>query len=132
EILLKCLKSDDVKVRTASAGILSIYSNELDNIIDEIIILLGDNTKDVRTSTINSTVKIIQKVGLNQILTKLLQNLSDEGSLDTQRSIALILGRTVKYEDEDIKKRVISLLRIRCEMSQDPIICSTLQELKDI
>lgn len=132
EIVLKCLKSDDAKVRSASAGILSIYSNELYDVIDEIIILLGDNTQDVRTSTINSTVKIIQKVGLNQILSKLLQNLSDEGSLDTQRSIALILGRTVKYEDEDIKKRVISLLKIRCEMSQDPIICSTLQELKDV
>ncbi|MHA2392884.1 MAG: MFS transporter [Promethearchaeota archaeon] len=131
EILHRCLKSDDSKVRSASAGILSIYSTEINEIIDDIIVLLGDNTKDVRASAINSTVKIIQKGGLNQMLSKLLKNLSDEGSLETQRSIALILGRTVKYEDESIKKRVISLLKIRCEMSQDPIICSTLQQLKE-
>ena len=80
---------------------------------------------------INSLVEIIQEIGLNRILTKLLQNLSDEGSLETQRSISLILGRTAKYENEKIKKRVISLLKIRCEMSQDPIICETLQRLKE-
>ena len=76
-------------------------------------------------------VEIIQEIGLTRMLTKLLQNLSDEGSLETQRSIALILSRTAKYEDEKIKKRVISLLKIRCEMSQDPIICETLQQLRE-
>ena len=41
-----------------------------------------------------------------------------------------MVGRTVRYEDEAIKKRVISLLKIRCEMSQDPIICEVLTKLK--
>ncbi len=125
------LKSTDPKVREASAKLIGIYSNQIEVIFDKIVLLLEDESKEVRTSTINSFVKIIQEVGLNQILTKLLQNLSGEGSLETQRSIALILGRTTKYENEKIKKRVISLLKIRCEMSQDPIICATLQQLKE-
>lgn len=125
------IRSTDPKVREASAGLIRIYNKEIEEIFDRIVILLEDKSKEVRTRAINSFVEIIQKVGLNRILTKLLQNLSDEGSLETQRSIALILGRTAKYEDEKIKKRVISLLKIRCEMSQDPIICTTLQQLKE-
>ncbi|MFX0149108.1 MAG: hypothetical protein ACFE8E_15345, partial [Candidatus Hodarchaeota archaeon] len=60
-----------------------------------------------------------------------LKNLSDSGSLTTQQSIARILGRTAKYEEEMIKKRVIALLKVRCEMSQDPIICEVLTKLKE-
>jgi len=131
EILVKCLTSEDPKVREASANLLIIYSHHINEIFDEIIELLDDNIKEVRTSTINSLVKIIQEVGMNQILSKLLKNLSDEGTIEIQRSIALILGRTAMYEDEKTRKRVISLLKIRCEMSQDPIICSTLQKLKE-
>jgi HEAT repeat protein len=131
EILVKCLTSEEPKVREASANLLNIYSNQVNEIFDEIIELLGDKIKEVRTSTINSLVKIIQEVGMNQILSKLLKNLSDEATIEIQRSIALILGRTAMYEDEKTRKRVISLLKIRCEMSQDPIICSTLQKLKE-
>ena len=131
EKILQSLKSIDPKIREASARLLTIYSNQIDNIFEEIICLLEDTSEDVRASTVNSLVEIIHEVGLNRILSKLLRNLSDEGSLETQRSIALILGRTAKYEDEKIKKRVISLLKIRCEMSQDPIICRTLQQLRE-
>ncbi|MFX1461878.1 MAG: HEAT repeat domain-containing protein [Promethearchaeota archaeon] len=131
EILKDNLKSNDPKVREAAAGLIRIYSRQSEEIFDDIVILLEDQSKEVRNRAINSFVEIIQDIGLNRILTKLLQNLSDEGSLETQRSIALVLGRTVKYEDEKIKKRVISLLKIRCEMSQDPIICETLQQLRE-
>jgi len=131
EKLKKCIKSGDPNVREASAGLIKIFSNQIEEILDIIILLLGDDVKEVRTSSINSFVEIVQKMGLDRILSKLLQNLSDEGSLETQRSIALIFGRTVKYEDDKIKKRVISLLKIRCEMSQDPIICGVLQKLKE-
>ena len=124
------LKSADPKIREASARLIRIYNNQIEEILDIIIFLLGDESKEVRTSMINSFVEIIREIGLNRILTKLLQNLSGKGSLITQRSIALILGRTVRYENEKIKKRVISLLKIRCEMSQDPIICETLQQLR--
>ncbi|MFX1425286.1 MAG: MFS transporter [Promethearchaeota archaeon] len=131
ESLIKCLMSKDPKVREASANLIIIYKNQINEIFDDVLELLGDNEKEVRTSTINSIVTIIQEVGINQILSKLLKNLSDEGTIEIQRSIALILGRTALYESEKTKKRVISLLKIRCEMSQDPIICSTLQKLKE-
>ncbi|UCC19157.1 MAG: HEAT repeat domain-containing protein [Promethearchaeota archaeon] len=125
------LTNSDSKVREASARLIRIFSDQIEEIFDKILSLLEDESKEVRTSTIDSFIDIIQNVGLNRILNKLLQNLSDEGSLEIQRSIALILERTTKYENEKIKKRVISLLKIRCEMSQDPIICGTVQKLKE-
>ncbi len=129
--LLDNLRSNDPKVREASARLLRIYSNQIEDLFDNFIPLLEDESKEVRSSAVNSLIEIIQEIGLDRLLTKLLQNLSDEGSLETQRSIAQVLGRTVKYENEKIKKRVISLLKIRCEMSQDPIICEILQQLKE-
>jgi HEAT repeat protein len=125
------LASTDPKIRGASAKLIRIYSDQIEEILEQAIILLGDESEEVRTCMVNGFVQIIQEIGLNRVLTKLLQNLSDEGSLETQRSIALILGRTTKYENEKIKKRVVSLLKIRCEMSQDPVICETLQKLKE-
>jgi HEAT repeat protein len=130
EKLLKSISDDDSKVREASAGLLKIYSNQIDRIFDKIITLLEDESEDVRKSMINVTVEIVQDIGLETILSRLLQNLSDEGSMNAQRSISVILGRTAKYENEKTKKRVIALLKIRCEMSQDPIICKTLNDLR--
>jgi HEAT repeat protein len=131
-LLFNCLTSEDPKVREASANLLNIYNNRISEIFDKIINLLGDEEAEVRNSTINSVVNIIHTVGIEEILSILLKNLSDEGTIEVQRSIALILGRTTKYADEKIKKRVISLLKIRCEMSQDPVICNTLQKLKEM
>ena len=132
EKVTKNLNNSDPKLREASAGILKIYGfHNIERIFENIISLLEDESEDVRNSMINSMVDIIQKIGLSEILSKLLKNLSDEGSLELQRSIAIILGRTTKYEDEKIKKRVISLLKIRCEMSQDPIICENLHKIRE-
>ena len=128
--LLKSVSDDDSKVREASARLLKIYSKQIDRVFDKIISLLEDESEDVRKNMINVMVEIIQDIGLETVLSKLLQNLSDEGSMKAQRSISAILGRTAKYENEKIKKRVIALLKIRCEMSQDPIICKTLNDLR--
>jgi HEAT repeat protein len=132
EKVSKNLTSNDPKVREGSANLLKIYSFEnIDEIFKNIIILLGDESEEVRRTMIKVMVEIIHKIGISKIISKLLKNLSDEGSLATQQSIAIILGRTVKYEDEKIKKRVISLMKIRCEMSQDPIICEALAKIKE-
>ncbi len=131
EKLSKSVSSEDQKIRESSAGLIKIYANQIDRVFDKILILLEDTSEEVRNKMINTMVEIIQMIKLETILTPLLKNLSEESSIGIQRSIALILGRTVKYEDEKIKKRVISLLKIRCEMSQDPIICSTLHQLKE-
>ncbi|MFW9936446.1 MAG: HEAT repeat domain-containing protein [Candidatus Thorarchaeota archaeon] len=132
EKLLKNLNSEDPKIREGSASLLKIYDFEtIDSNFNYINSLLGDNSEDVRVAIVDTMVEIIQKIGLSKILSRLLKNLSDEGSLITQQSIALILGRTARYEEENIKKRVIALLKVRCEMSQDPIICKTLTKLKE-
>ncbi len=131
-IVEKNLKNEDPKIREGLANLLKIYGfTKIDMIFDSILLLLGDESKDVRNNMINSMVSIIQEKGLAEILSKLLKNLSDEGSITSQQSIAIILGRTARYEEEKMKKRIIALLKIRCEASQDPIICETLNKLKE-
>ena len=126
------LMNEDSKVREGAANLLSVYNfEEIEKVFKNILTLLGDEVEDVRTSTIDVMVKIIQKFGITKLLSKLLKNLSDESTLETQQSIAIILGRTIRYEDEKIKKRVIALLKIRCEMSQDKIICEILNKLRE-
>ena len=126
------LLNEDPKVREGAANLLNIYSfDDIDKVFQNIISLLGDEVEDVRRTTVDVMVNIIQKMGITKLLSKLLKNLSDESTIETQQSIAIILGRTVRYEDEKIKKRVISLLKIRCEMSQDKIICEILNKLRE-
>ncbi|MHA1758199.1 MAG: hypothetical protein ACTSVV_15600 [Promethearchaeota archaeon] len=132
EKVVKSLNSEDPKIREASAGLLKIYSYvNIDRIFDKIITLLEDENEDVRNKMVNTMVEIINNIGIEKIFSKLLKNLSDESSIELQRSIALILRRTVLYADEKLKKRAISLLKIRCEMSQDPIICESLAILRE-
>ncbi|MFW9783533.1 MAG: HEAT repeat domain-containing protein, partial [Candidatus Heimdallarchaeota archaeon] len=120
------------KVRQGAANLLKIYDyNIINDNFEKILLLLGDESEEVRRSIINTIIELIKNVGLSKLLNILLKNLSDSGSLLTQQSIAIILGRTAKYEEETIKKRIIALLKVRCEMSQDPIICENLTKLKE-
>lgn len=126
------ISHDEEKVRQATAKFLETYSKDnLEEVIEKALLLLDDPSNDVRNRMINSMVSIIHKRGINNILSRLLEHLSDEFSIRLNRSIARILGRTVKYESEEIKSRVISVLEIRCEMSQDPEICGVLHELEE-
>ncbi len=130
--VLENLSNEDPKVREGAANLLNIYSFlEIDRVFQNIISLLGDEVEDVRATTVDVMVKIIQEMGITKMLSKLLKNLSDESTIETQQSIAIILGRTVRYADDKIKKRVIALLKIRCEMSQDKIICEILNKLRE-
>ena len=132
EKLLKNINDEDPIVREGSANLLKIYGFEnISKTFEYIIILLGDQSNEVRRSAVNAMVEIIKKIGITEILSKLLKQLTDETALEIQQSVALILERTVKYEDESVKNRVISLLKVRCEMSQDPIICEALVKLKE-
>ena len=132
EKVLKNTQDGDPKVRESSAGLLKIHGlKNIDLVFDNTILLLGDNSEDVRDKMVNEMIIIVNDIGLNRILSKLLKNLSGESSIELQRSIALILERTAKYEAGSIKKRVIALLKIRCEMSQDPIICEALHKIRE-
>lgn len=130
--ILDNVNHEDENVRQAAAGLLSIFAYEnIEKIFNEILSLLDDPSEDVRNRVINVMVDIIKNKGLIKLLPNLLKHLSDEFSIELQRSIALILGRTVIFEDDKTKKRVLSLLKIRCEMSQDKIICKIFYQLKE-
>ena len=132
ERVIKNLSNTDPKVRQGVANLLSIYDENIETLFDYALPLLGDDDKEVRVNMIDSLVKVVQKVGLKELISRLLQNLSDEASIRIQQSISLILERTVRYGDEKLKKRVLSLLKIRCEVSQDPIICEVFNKLNEI
>ena len=120
------------KIRQATARLLKVYSKQnAEDVIEKALILLDDPTDEVRDKMINTMVSIIHEKGIKSVLPRLLEHLSDEYAMRLNRSIARILGRTVKYESKDIKARVISVLEIRCEMSQDPEICRVLHELEE-
>ena len=131
EKVIKNLSDDDPKVRQGVANLLGIYSDNIESLFDYALLLLGDEDREVRGNMIDSIVKVIQKVGLKDLISRLLQNLSDEAPIHVQQSVSLILERTAKYEDEKLKKRVLSLLKIRCEVSQDPIICEVFNKLNE-
>jgi len=84
--------------------------------------------KEIRAAAIlnmkNLDIKSIKKILLT------IKHLSDDSSIQIQRSFALILQQTIKYEVKKIKKRVITLLNKSCKMSQDPIICKALHEIR--
>ncbi|MEJ2279204.1 MAG: hypothetical protein P8Y70_15890, partial [Candidatus Lokiarchaeota archaeon] len=130
--IIENLKHPDSKVRESAANLIKVYKlEEINKIFNDILRLLEDKSEDVRKSMINSLVLIINEIGLKSLLNRLLQNLSDDVSLDLQRSVATILKRTAKYSNEEIKKRIIALLKIRCEMSQDPVICDAFHQIKE-
>lgn len=132
EKLLNNIKDKDPIVREGSANLLKIYGfKNITEIFDYFIELLGDQSNEVRRSAVNAMVEIIKKTGIKEILSKILKHLTDEAILEIQQSMALILERTVKYENENIRSRAISLLKVRCEMSQDPIICEALVKIKE-
>ena len=127
----KNLKDDDERVRESSIKLIKIYGPEdLDEILPYIVDLLNDPSDSVREKTVISVSQLINKIGIKTLLSFLLKLLSSDFPINTQRSVAKIFLRTAKYEREDIKKRIIALLKIRCEMSQDTIICNVLQELQ--
>ncbi len=129
--LFKSLTSQDSKDREASVGLLKIYSNQIDRIFEKILMLFEDDVEEVRKKMEITMVDIIKKIGLERIISNILKQLTDNRPIEVQRSFALILQKTIKNEDEKIKKRVVSLLKRGCEMSQDPIICKALHKIQE-
>lgn len=131
EKIIENIEHENDEVRVATAKLLSKYDKQdLEPIFDDILSLLEDPSENVRKKMITSMVSIIRAKGLENLLPRLLKHLSDEYSIKLQRSIALLLERVAKYEREEIKERIISVLDIRCEMSQDQIICGALHNLR--
>ena len=84
----------------------------------------------VREALIGGMVKLLATQNQKKIIPDLLKYLSDETEMTLQQSIALLLKRVVKYESVELKNRLLSLLRIRCQMSQNSIICEVMTEIE--
>ena len=89
-----------------------------------------DKDKNIREKASNALVTLSSKISMKKLLPETLKYFSDETNILLQQSMAIALKRIVKYETGPAKKRVIEILSMRCEISQDPIICQVLQELK--
>jgi HEAT repeat protein len=124
--------SKDPDIRGQVGNILGSYdADKFDVIFPLIIDLMVDSDSNVRNKASSALVSISVNVPMKKFLPATLIYFSDETEIILQQSIALALKRIIKYESKEIKKRVIDLLTIRAEVSQDPVISKVLQDLKD-
>ena len=126
------ISSEDPDIRSQLGNILSSFNSEkFEDIFPLIIDLMVDINPNVRNKASSALVSISVNIPMKKFLPATLKYFSDETDILLQQSIALALKRIIKYESKEIKKRVIDLLKIRAEVSQDPVISKVLQDLKD-
>jgi HEAT repeat protein len=122
--------NEEVEFRAQAAKLLGIVgSQNLAQVLKACQPILQDPEERVRDGMISGLVLMSGTVKMEELLPVLLRLLSDETPMTLQRPVALLLKRIMKYEAPERKKRVISLLKTRCEMSQDRVICDALSEL---
>ncbi|MHA1822051.1 MAG: HEAT repeat domain-containing protein [Promethearchaeota archaeon] len=127
--IIKGLISDeDSDVRVASAKLPGLIKNT-DLALELIIKLMEDKEEKVREQASASLVELSYNTSLDELLPKTLKYFSDEIDIKLQRSVAIALKRILKYEKQEYKQRLISLLKIRVEISSDPVLMKILQEL---
>ncbi len=123
---------EDIDIKVAAAKVFGVLAqNQFEKAYPTVIKLFTDKNQKIRDAMIAGLMRTTEKVQLKDILPMLLKHFKDEEDMLVQQSIALFLKRAAKYESKDIKARIISLLKIRCEMSQDAIICQCLSELQN-
>jgi HEAT repeat protein len=95
-----------------------------------ILKLMSHPERNIREGMIAGMVGMSLKVPLSTLVPPLLKYFSDDSELVLQQSIALLLKRILRYEGEDLKLRVIPMLKIRCQVTQDPILSEVLSDLQ--
>jgi HEAT repeat protein len=124
------IKSGESEIRISVAKILgALNESKFEDAFPLIITLMGDSNERVREQASSALVMITKSISMNKILPTTLEYFSDDIDILVQQSMAIALQRIVNYESKEIKKRVGDLLKIRCEISQDPIICKISQDL---
>jgi HEAT repeat protein len=96
---------------------------------DLIVKLMQDEDSQVREQATRSLVSISKNMSITTLFSYTLKYFRDDTDILLQRSIARALQRIVKYESAEIKNRLIGILKIRCQLSQDPILCQIWHEL---
>ena len=124
------IRSDESEIKISVAKIIgSLNEDKFEKVFPLIISLMGDSNERVREQASSALVTISKSISMNKLLPTTLEYFSDDIDIIVQQSMAVALQRIVNYETKDIKKRVGDLLKIRCEISQDPIICKIAQDL---
>ena len=98
---------------------------------DLILHLMEDDDSQVREQASRSLVVLSKNMSISNLYSHTLKFFSDDTNILLQRSIATALQRIVKYENADIKNRLIGILKIRCQLSQDPVLCQIWHELDE-
>jgi HEAT repeat protein len=125
---------EEVFLANLSKVLGQIGSEDFKKSFPYMVKMLGHSSEKVRDGMISGMVKLSGSglIPITTIIPNLLKYLSDETDIILQQSIAILLKRIVRYEGDEIKNRVISLLKIRCQMSQDSIICEALSDLQKV
>jgi len=130
--IINFITDNDAEIRRACAQVFANTPKDLFNeIFPYIVQLMGDKEQIVREAAEFALLKLSSVVPLKDLLPMALEYFSDEVDIEIQRSMALTLKRILKYENKLLKDRLIDILKIRCEISQDPILFQVLQELKE-
>ncbi len=98
---------------------------------DILLLLMQDEEEQVRDQAARSLVLLSKDMTISTLFTHTLHFFSDETNILLQRSIANALQRILKYENPEARNRLISILKIRCKISQDPVLCQIWHELEE-
>ncbi len=116
-------------IRSMVLKIIELLSFEL--AWDLVLKLMQDEDPQVRDQAARSLVSVSKDMTISNIFSHTLKYFSDETNILLQRSIANALQRIVKYESTEIRNRLIGILKIRCQLSQDPVLCQIWHELNE-
>jgi len=104
---------------------------DFDKAWDFLRILLEDTDTQVREQATRSLVRISKDMKISTLYSYTLHYFSDETNIILQQSLAKALQRIIMYESEEVRNRLIGILKIRCKLSQDPILCQIWHELEE-
>ncbi|MBN2155168.1 MAG: HEAT repeat domain-containing protein [Candidatus Lokiarchaeota archaeon] len=93
--------------------------------------LMQDKDSQIREQAARSLVTFSKDMTISTLFSYTLPYFSDETDIFLQRTIANALRRIVKYESSDVRNRLISILKIRCQVSQDPVLCRIWHKLEE-
>lgn len=113
---------------------LRILANFIDDSFDDVFNLLikymqNGNSK-IREGAIAAMIQIGLKIKADILIPKLLLFLTDETDIFVQESVAKVLNRLAKYENEKLKNRVITVLRLRVNVSPNQVLTDVLTDLE--
>lgn len=131
EVTLLINQETDTDVLSQLTKILGIAAaQDFKKTLPLLVKYLSDSRKNVREGMISGMVELSTKVPMNVYVPSLLPYFGDGFELILQQSIALLLRRILRYESEELKKRVIPMLKIRAEVTQDSILAEVLSDLQ--